>query len=236
MKIGILKCGQSPASLRASYGDYDDMFVKLLADGTTRFTRFHVAQMDFPADVHAAEAWIITGSPCGVYEAHPFIPLLETFIRRAFEAQVPVIGICFGHQIVAQAMGGKVERYSGGWSIGPVDYAFGDRQVTLNAWHQDQVIVRPTGARLIASGPNCENAALQYETLALTLQPHPEFATGFVAAKMRALPSGVLPDSVIARAHRALDRPVSEDFGARTLRDFLRNVDQSPQRRPVLCP
>jgi GMP synthase-like glutamine amidotransferase len=83
--------------------------------------------MDFPKDIHDCDGWLITGSRFGAYEDHPFIPPLEDFIRAAYAAHVPVVGICFGHQIIAQAMGGKVEKYAGGWSVGPTEYNFGDQ-------------------------------------------------------------------------------------------------------------
>ena len=67
----------------------------------------------FPEGIHDADGWLITGSRHGAYEDHPWIPPLEEFIRDAYAAQVPLVGICFGHQIIAQAMGGKVEKYQG---------------------------------------------------------------------------------------------------------------------------
>lgn len=91
-----------------------------------------------PPRSHDADGWLITGSRHGAYEDHAFIPPLEGFIRDAYGAAVPMVSICFGHQIIAQALGGKVEKFNGGWSVGAQDYDFGDEKLTLNAWHQDQ--------------------------------------------------------------------------------------------------
>src|SRR5690606_495111 len=118
MRIGILKCGQSPQELRGDKGDYDTMFERLLAGRGFEFTSYHVENMEFPDSVHAAQGWLLTGSRHGVYADHPFIPPLEEFIRKAYGEHVPMVGICFGHQIIAQALGGKVVKHPEGWAVG----------------------------------------------------------------------------------------------------------------------
>ena len=112
MKIGILQTGLAPENLAPDLGDYPDMFAKLLDGNGFSFQTFRVVEGEFPARVTDCDGWLITGSLHGVYEDHPWIPLLERFIQDAFAARVPVVGICFGHQIVAQAMGGTVERFA----------------------------------------------------------------------------------------------------------------------------
>ncbi len=141
--------------------------------------------MEFPKGVHDCDGWLITGSRHGAYEDHPFIPPLEQFIRDAYAAHVPVVGICFGHQIIAQAMGGRVERYEGGWSVGPTTYDFGGEAFTMNAWHRDQVVEKPQGAQVVASNDFCQNAALLYDDRMFTVQAHPEFPNSFVDGLMR---------------------------------------------------
>ena len=99
--------------------------------------------MQFPADARDADGWLISGSRHGAYEDLPFIAPLETFIREVFSAKIPLIGICFGHQIIAQALGGTVEKFAGGWSVGATEYQLDGEQVMLNAWHHDQVTSLP---------------------------------------------------------------------------------------------
>lgn len=209
MLIGILQTGQSPDVLRGEMGDYPDMFQNLLADKGLEFRSYHVEGMDFPKDVHDCDGWLITGSRHGAYETHPFIPPLEDFIRRAYSEKVPLVGICFGHQIIAQALGGKVEKFAGGWSVGPQDYDFGGEKLTLNAWHQDQVTERPPDAEVVACNEFCENAALVYGDRAYTVQAHPEFTDDFVGGLMRTRGKGVVPDPVLAAAEARLDNPNS---------------------------
>lgn len=200
MRIGILQTGQSPDILRGEAGDYPDMFVALLRDHGLTFQTFNVEAMEFPGSVHDCEGWLITGSRHGAYESHPFIPLLEAFIRDVIAAKVPMVGICFGHQIIAQAMGGKVERFPGGWAVGPQVYDFSGDPVTLNAWHRDQVTVRPEAAEVIACNDFCENAALVYGDTALTIQAHPEFRDAFVEGLMATRGPGLVPDPLMASA------------------------------------
>ena len=109
MKIGILQTGHSPDNMKDALGDYGDMFVKLLGGHGFDFQIWSVVDGDFPASAVDADGWLITGSKHGAYEDHDWIPPLEQLIRAIREAGRPLVGICFGHQIIAQALGGKVE-------------------------------------------------------------------------------------------------------------------------------
>lgn len=200
MRIGILQCGQSPAQLKRDLGDYPDMFVRLLAGRGFEFTTWHVEGMEFPQDIHDADGWLLTGSRHGAYEDHAFIPPLENFIRRVHDAGVPMVGICFGHQIIAQALGGTVVKHPGGWAVGAQDYDFGGQPVTLNAWHQDQVVALPPGAQVAGRNAFCENAALIYGDRAFTVQAHPEFGDDFIQGLMDTRAKGVVPDDLLAGA------------------------------------
>lgn len=204
MHIGILKCGQSPEAIRDEMGDYDDLFRNLLAGRGFRFTTWHVEAMAFPDTPHDAQGWLLTGSRHGVYENHPFIPPLEAFIRNAHAAHVPMVGICFGHQIMAQALGGKVIKSPKGWAVGPQDYDFEGQHVVLNAWHQDQVVELPPGARVIGSNDHCEYAALAYGDRAFSVQAHPEFDSGFINGLIRHR-GGLVPPDLVSTAKARLD-------------------------------
>jgi len=221
MKIGILQTGLAPDALR-DLGDYPDMFARLLQGNGFTFETFRVVEGVFPEGVHSCDGWLITGSRHGVYEDHPWIPPLEDFIRAAFAARVPVVGICFGHQIVAQAMGGKVEKYAKGWAVGATDYDFGGRPMRMNAWHQDQVTVAPANAKVIATNEFCTNAALLYDDRALTVQAHPEFRSEFVDGLMKTRGKGLVPDALMAKASDRLALPLDTQTMADQIAAFFK--------------
>ena len=221
MQIGILQTGAAPDALRPEHGDYPDFFERLLAGRGLTFRRFHVEAMEFPASVHDCDGWLITGSRHGAYEGHPFIPPLEQFIRDAYAAHVPVVGICFGHQIIAQAMGGRVERHAGGWSVGPTTYDFGGEPITLNAWHRDQVVEKPEAAQVVASSDFCANAALLYDDRMFTVQAHPEFRNDFVDGLMRTRGPGLVPDALMEAARARFQGPLDSPRMADRIATFF---------------
>jgi GMP synthase-like glutamine amidotransferase len=208
MKIGILQTGHAPDAMRPDTGDYADLFKQLLGDQGFEFETYDVVDMQFPENVLAADGWLLTGSKHGAYEDHPFIAPLETFIRDAYAAGAPMVGICFGHQIIAQALGGKVEKFPGGWAVGRQTYDWQGDTVALNAWHQDQVTQRPTGADIVATNDFCENAALVYGDRVFTVQAHPEFENAFTNRLGDERGEGVVPAPLLTAARAAANMPI----------------------------
>lgn len=226
MLIGILQTGLAPDAL-ADMGDYPDMFARLLDGHGFTFRTYRVVHGAFPATVTECDGWLITGSRHGAYEDHPWIPPLEQFIRDSFAAHVPMVGICFGHQIIAQAMGGRVEQFAGGWAVGATDYDFGGETLTLNAWHRDQVTTLPPGARVLASNDFCANAALLYDH-AFTVQAHPEFRPDFIDGLMRTRGKGLVPDALMATATANLTKPLADQTIATQIATFFQSNRAQP--------
>ena len=222
MKIGILQTGHAPDVIQNSNGDFDTLFHRLLRDQGFTFATYNVVDMQFPETVTACDGWLLTGSRHGAYEKLPFIPPLEVFIRDAYAADIPMVGICFGHQIIAQALGGVVEKFAGGWSVGRQNYTLNGQDLALNAWHQDQVVVPPKNAVVVGSNDFCANAALVYGAKAFTVQPHPEFDSDNIAGLIAERGKGVVPDPLLENATNQLEKPVANDWLAAQIGRFFK--------------
>ena len=203
-------------------GAYDKYFARLLGDDEFTYQAWAVVDGIFPDSVDDADGWLITGSKHGAYEPHDWIPPLEQFVRDCYAAHVPMIGVCFGHQVIAQAMGGKVEKFKGGWSVGRTEYDINGQKFALNAWHQDQVVERPEAAEVIGSTDFCENAALLYDDRIWTIQPHPEYGHDFIEGLINTRGKGVVPDAQLAAASTMLGTPLNNTDIAAEMAAFFK--------------
>jgi len=223
MRIGILQTGLCPDELIDEHGEYDVMFARFLDGYGFEFEGFRVIEGAFPSATSEADGWLITGSKYGAYENLDWIAQLEDFIREVYSDNIPIVGICFGHQIIAQALGGKVEKFAGGWSVGKQHYQLNGVEggVDLMAWHQDQVVELPPEAEVIGSSDFCRYAAIAYGKKALSVQAHPEFDAGFISGLFNAR-KDVLPEQVMARKNDDLSGELSSPLIARMMADILK--------------
>jgi GMP synthase-like glutamine amidotransferase len=182
MRIGILKADETPKEMVDVHGPYEDFYVQLLSPYGFEFTIYSVLDGKFPSSVDEAGGWLITGSRHSVVEDKLWILRLKEFIREVRGSRTPMVGICFGHQVIASAFGGKVERSKEGWNVGPVAYkrtSTGKIQNVL-VWHQDEVTTCAPDTKILASSSSCQNVILQYGETIKTFQCHPELNPAFM--------------------------------------------------------
>ncbi|GJM13388.1 MAG: GMP synthase [Pseudohongiella sp.] len=193
MKIGILNTDAVKPEFAVEFGEYPDMFARLLleADSSIEFVTYEVVDGEYPAEIDEVDAYLITGSKLSVYDDVPWIHALKEFVRTLHRAKKKLIGICFGHQLVAEALGGKTLAAEQGWCVGVQQTrltaqaaAFGpaDAQFKLLSNHKDQVQKMATGGILLAATETCPIAMTAVGDHILTFQGHPEFDRGYAHA------------------------------------------------------
>jgi len=236
-RITIIETGLLDEKSRARYGSFPEMFERLIGAEDRSITFDVVSVIDGEAlpDPSTLQSILITGSSAGVYDKLDWIAPLEDFVRAAYVGQIPMIGVCFGHQLMAQALGGIVRKSEKGWGIGrhvydvvPGNGIIDGEHIAIAASHQDQVIEPPAGARTILSSPFTEHAGLLYGNgAAFSVQPHPEFDTGF-AYLCCELREGQAPDAVVAAAKASLSEPVDNARLGYAMARYLTRRAQRP--------
>lgn len=235
MRLGILQTGHVPEDMIPAHGNYTEMFADRYqsVDPDLAVQGYAVVDNVFPDTVIECDAWLVTGSKHGVYDDLPWIAPLKTFLCEARAARVPLIGICFGHQIMAEAFGGRAEKSDKGWGCGvhdydvtkPVSWMTPTDRFSMYAMHQDQVTEIPDDATVLATSGFCSHAMLSYGDPdlpdAISIQPHPEFDETYARKLVEWRTGDVIPESRGLPALATFGRPVDGDAFVRWSLAFL---------------
>lgn len=230
IKVGILQTGSPPPPLQEQFGSYSAMVEELLGP-QHEFATFEVRNGELPPGAASCDAYVITGSAAGVYDGDPWIGALKDFVRDA-SGQSAMVGICFGHQLMAEAFGGHVIKSPRGWGIGLHRYDLSDRaawmddarSISVPASHQDQIVQLPADARVLGGSEFTPYGIVEYpQRRAISLQSHPEFTPEYAAALIELRRNSKYSPEQAQRALDTLREPNDRERVGRWLAQFLRS-------------
>jgi len=234
MKLGMLICDHVQDALQPEFGDYKDMFEKLLKHSPIELTvnYYSVIDGEFPKDINDCDAYMTSGSKLGVNDDLLWIEDLQHFIRELYLAKKGFVGICFGHQLIAKVLGGRVERSEKGWGIGVAACEIRVQKdwmtpvksdLALVVSHQDQIVKLPPNSQVLLSNPFCPYSMIQVGDSFLGLQGHPEFTREYSLALMNSRKKRI-PAQRITEGKKSLQLKIDEVVGVNWLINFLSNT------------
>ena len=233
LTIGILLTDHVVPELLSDHGDQTDFYNYIfnLADPTVKLRIYEVVLDQYPKSIDECHGYLITGSKLSVYDAEDWIRKLETYVQLLNEQKKALLGVCFGHQLIAKALGGKSEKAPIGWTLGVQDYDFQDtfpwvqdqsQSVSLIHSHQDQVTKLPKQAELIASNPRVPIAMFKIGDHVMSMQGHPEFTPEYAHA-VATMRKEVLGEEIYQKASYSLKNQIADNVEvAKWWVDFFR--------------
>lgn len=231
MKIGVLICDDVNPALEPQHGNYKVMFSRLLlaVDKTLDLQFYWVNHNEFPNKLSECDAYMTTGSKSGVMDDDAWIKRMEDLVRQIHQAQIPFVGICFGHQMLAKALGGEVFKAKVGWGVGTVIAKVSKPQAWMKPYqkkfnllvsHQDQILRLPNDGQIIAGNDFCPVSMMQVGHTSLGIQAHPEFCAAYSKALIEKR-KDTIPENVQKRGFTSLKLPTDGLLVARWMLNFI---------------
>jgi GMP synthase-like glutamine amidotransferase len=238
MKIGLLECDHVLEKFRPIAGDYRDMFTTLFDYHAPRISLrpFDVCNGEFPSSLDDCDGYVTTGSRFSAYDDVDWIHALKDFTRKIHEIKMPFVGVCFGHQLIAEALGGKVARANVGWGVGVRDVEIIGSELWmkpeqsrcgLQYMHQDQVARMPEGGVALGRSEHCPVAMLRVGDSMLGIQAHPEFPKAYSEALLLDRIERIGRERV-KTALGSLERSTDESVVTKWIAEFLGRQESVP--------
>ena len=231
MQIGLLMCDHVAETLRPVSGDYADMFVALFARHSPEVTLtfYDIQNGDYPRALDECDGYLSTGSRYSVYDRDPWILDFQNFVRTLYREKQKFVGICFGHQMIAHALGGSCVKADTGWGVGVHEVAVYAKKPWMNpalsaynliVSHQDQVVALPSDSEVLGGNAHCPYAMMAVGGHFLGIQAHPEYNAAYADALVHTRVERI-GHGVVQQARRSLYKEIDEAAVARWISTFF---------------